>query len=147
MVVRLKRTIRHLLMPSWWPRRLFAADALKRIEREIRETERARAGQIRFAVEAALNIVALWQGVTARQRALEVFAKLGVWDTEHNNGVLIYLLLADRDVEVIADRGVHARVGTQGWETVCRDMEAAFRQGHFEQGVLTGIERVSALLE
>ena len=85
--------------------------------------------------------------MSARERALEVFSALKVWDTQHNNGVLIYLLLADRDVEIIADRGIHGRVGAQGWETICRDMERAFSEGRFEQGVLGGIERVSSLLE
>jgi uncharacterized membrane protein len=88
----------------------------------------------------------LWRGVSARERAVEVFANLRVWDTEENNGVLIYLLLADRDVEIVADRGIHARVGAEGWEIICRAMETQFRAGHFEQGVLDGIAQVSAQL-
>ncbi len=113
----------------------------------MRDPRHRHSGQIRFAVEHALDTGSLWRGLSARERALEVFSALKVWDTEHNNGVLIYLLLADRDVEIIADRGIHERVGSEGWETICREMESAFRDGNFEQGVLNGIERVSGLLE
>ena len=81
-----------------------------------------------------------------RERALDIFSQLRVWDTEHNNGVLIYLLLADRDVEIIADRGIDAHVGAAGWETICRAMEKDFRAGLFEHGVIKGIEDVSRLL-
>ncbi len=88
----------------------------------------------------------LLAGQTARQRAIEVFSQLRVWDTEHNNGVLIYLLLADRDVEIVADRGVHAKLGQATWEAVCQEMEAAFRQGKFEEGVIAGIRSVGAHL-
>ncbi|MDE2310943.1 MAG: TPM domain-containing protein, partial [Betaproteobacteria bacterium] len=108
----------------------------------IRETEAKHNGQIRFAVEAALELAPLLAGQTAQQRALEVFSRLRVWDTEHNNGVLIYLLLADRDVEIVADRGIHVRLGTEIWEAICREMEAAFREGRFEAGVFAGIHAV-----
>ena len=108
--------------------------------------EQTHAGQIRFAVESALEIKPLFAGQTARERAIEVFSHLRVWDTEHNNGVLIYLLLADRDVEIVADRGVHAKLGQSTWEAVCRDMEAAFRRGQFEEGVIDGIRNVGAHL-
>ncbi|MDP1997291.1 MAG: TPM domain-containing protein, partial [Gallionella sp.] len=105
-------------------------------------TETRHDGQIRFAVEAALDLAPLLAGQTARERAVEVFSELRVWDTEHNNGVLIYLLLADRDVEIVADRGIHAKLGTEIWEAVCREMEAAFRDGQFEAGMLAGIHAV-----
>ena len=121
--------------------------ALAAIERAITQSETRHGGQIRFAVEHALETGALLRGLSARERALQVFSTLNVWDTQHNNGVLIYLLLADRDVEIIADRGIHGRVGAPGWEAACREMERAFRDGRFEQGVLGGIERVSSLLE
>jgi uncharacterized membrane protein len=81
-----------------------------------------------------------------RERALEVFGLLRVWDTEHNNGVLVYVLLADRDVEIVADRGIHRHVGEAAWQRVCETMEAAFRAGRYEQGALAGIEAISALL-
>ncbi len=122
--------------------RAFPRRALGAIERAIRETEATHNGQIRFAVEAALDLAPLLRGQTAQQRAIEVFSQLRIWDTEHNNGVLIYLLLADRDVEIVADRGVHAKVGQDVWEAICQQMEAAFRSGKYEEGVLAGIRSV-----
>ncbi|MEO8136430.1 MAG: TPM domain-containing protein, partial [Betaproteobacteria bacterium] len=100
-------------------------------------------GEIRFVVEGALDGAPLYSGQSARERAIDVFAQLRIWDTEHNNGVLIYLLLADRDVEIVADRAIHSTVGTDGWDAICRTMEAAFRQGDFEGGVIAGIEAVT----
>ncbi|MDH4285099.1 MAG: TPM domain-containing protein, partial [Gallionellaceae bacterium] len=100
-----------------------------------------------FAVEASLDFTALHHNQTARERAIEMFSQLRVWDTEHNSGVLIYLLLADRDVEIIADRGIHARLGNAVWEAICRDMEASFREGRFEGGVISGIRAISNHLQ
>lgn len=144
--MKFKRVIKHLSFGQAAVRRSFPRAALKNIERTIAEVEQLHAGQIRFAVEAALELSPLLAGQTARARAIEVFSQLRVWDTEHNNGVLIYLLLADRDVEIVADRGVHAKLGQATWETVCKEMEAAFRQGSFEQGVIAGVRSVGAHL-
>lgn len=138
----LKRVMRHLSSGHALVRRVFPLHTLDAIENAIHSTEAHHAGQIRFAVEAALDLVPLLAGETAQQRAIEVFANLRVWDTECNNGVLIYLLLADRDVEIVADRGVHAKLGKEVWEAICHDMESAFRDGKFEQGVLAGINSV-----
>ncbi|MFL6623956.1 MAG: TPM domain-containing protein [Sulfurifustaceae bacterium] len=140
------RLLRHLSTPRWKLRRVFPAAALANIEAAIKRAEASHGGQICFAVEAALEIAPLLRGHSARARALDVFAQLRVWDTEHNNGVLIYLLLADHDVEIVADRGVHVRVGGHEWERICRTMEQAFREGRFEQGVIDGINAVSAHL-
>ena len=137
-----KRIMRHLSMGRAAVRRVFPPRVLNAIEQAIRATETRHAGQIRFAVEASLELAPLLAGQTAQQRAIEVFSTLRVWDTEHNNGVLIYLLLADHDVEIIADRGIHVRLGQEVWEAICREMEAAFRAGHFEDGVLVGIHAV-----
>ena len=82
-------------------------------------------------------------GLSARERAIEVFSQLRIWDTEHNNGVLIYLLLADRDVEIVADRGIHSKVGLEEWEKICRTMETAFKQANYEGGVVSGIQAVT----
>ncbi|MDH2916076.1 MAG: TPM domain-containing protein [Gallionella sp.] len=123
-------------------RRHFPRTALDNIERAIAKVEQRCAGQVRFAVEHALEWKPLMAGQTARALAIEVFTDLHVWDTEHNNGVLIYLLLADRDVEIVADRGIHAKLGQSVWESICKEMEAAFRQGRFEQGVIDGINSV-----
>ncbi|MFA6970497.1 MAG: TPM domain-containing protein [Gallionella sp.] len=138
----LKRIMQHLSTGRTAVRRAFPGLSLEAIESAIRATEAQHDGQIRFAVEHALDLAPLLAGQTARQRAIEVFSQLRVWDTEHNNGVLIYLLLADRDVEIIADRGIHARLETEVWETICREMEAAFRAGQFESGVVAGIHAV-----
>lgn len=140
------RILRHLFMPPWRVRWAFPARSMRTIESAIRESETTHAGEIRFAVESALHLFPLWQGQSARARAVNVFSQLRVWDTEHNNGVLIYLLLADRDVEIIADRGVHARVGAESWEKICHEMEILFRTGKFEAGVLHGIHAISGHL-
>jgi len=139
----LKRIVRHLLTPHWKVKQVFPAPSLRAIEVVIGESETTHFGEIRFAVEAALDPMALLQGRSARERAVEVFSQLRVWDTERNNGVLIYLLLADRRVEIVADRGIHRDVGQSGWEVICREMECSFRQGRFEQGVMEGIRAVA----
>ncbi|MEO8004063.1 MAG: TPM domain-containing protein [Betaproteobacteria bacterium] len=141
------RFLRHVTTPHWRVGRAFPAAVLSRIEQAIARSESLHGGQIRFAVEHALDAAALWRGVGARERALQVFSMLNVWDTEHNNGVLIYLLLADRDVEIVADRGIHVRAGAPAWEAICRWMEGELRAGRFEEAVCGGIERVSTLLE
>ena len=138
----LKRVMRHLSTGRASVRRVLPSRTMDAIEHAIRATEVRHAGQIRFAVESALELAPLLAGQTAQQRAIEVFSRLRVWDTEHNNGVLIYLLLADRDVEIVADRGIHVRLGTEVWEAICHEMEAAFHKGHFEAGVLAGIHAV-----
>jgi uncharacterized membrane protein len=137
---------RHLAMPAWRSRLSFPQAMLARIEAAIRRGEQTHLGQIRFVVEASLDLPLLLRGVTARERAVDVFSMLRVWDTQNNNGVLIYLLLADHDVEIVADRGIHAHVGTSAWESICQDMERSFRARDFEQGVLTGIAAASRLL-
>ena len=127
----------------WMVRRAFPRDTLVAIDKAIKASEVLHRGEIRFAVEGALQIEPLFRGQTARERAIGVFSQLQIWDTEHNNGVLIYLLLADRDVEIVADRGIDAKVGPQEWERICRKMEAAFRQAEFEGGVVGGIQEVT----
>ena len=98
-------------------------------------------------VEAGLHPYEILCKKTPKKRAVELFGRLNIWDTEHNNGVLIYLLLADRDVEIVADRGIHQHIGHDGWEAICREMEVLFRKGEFETGVLQGIAHISAALE
>lgn len=142
----LPRILRHVATTSNQVRRAFPASALRSIEQAIAASETTHAAEIRFVVEGALDGLPLLRGQTARERAIELFARLHVWDTEHNTGVLIYVLLADRRVEIVADRGIHAKVGQDEWEKVCRAMEAAFRQGRYEEGVLEGIHAVNRLL-
>ena len=126
--------------------RAFPPAVLTTIERAIKTAEAGHAGQIRFVVEGALDGGPLWHGQSARERAIDLFAQLRIWDTEHNNGVLIYLLLADRDVEIVADRGIHVRAQAHAWEPVCRVMEEDFRHGRFQDGVLYGIEAVARIM-
>lgn len=139
----IKRISRHLVEHHWRARRIFRRSVLARIEQAIKAGEATHSGQMRFAVEGALDGAPLFRNQTARERALDVFSHLRIWDTEHNNGVLIYLLLADHKVEIIADRGIDAHVGRAGWAEICREMETAFRRGEFEAGVINGIEAVS----
>lgn len=141
-----KRLLRHWMTDRRALNRAFPGPALVAIETAVGEAERRHAGQIRVVLEASLETRDLLAGVGARERALEVFSRMRVWDTEHNNGVLIYLLLADRDVEIVADRGIHRHCGTAVWEDICHVMEAAFREGRFEAGVLAGIAAVAGQL-
>jgi uncharacterized membrane protein len=142
----IKRVGRHLLEHRWRLRRIFTPAMLARIEATIKAAEATHSGEIRFVVEGALDGAPLFRNQPARERALDIFSQLRVWDTEHNNGVLIYLLLADRDFEIIADRGIDAKVGSAGWEKICSAMESDFRAGDFERGVVRGIEAVSRLM-
>ena len=139
----IRRVTRHLFEHHWRARRVFPPDVLDRIEQAIKAAETAHSGQIRFVVEGALDGRPLFRNQPARARALDVFSHLRIWDTAHNNGVLIYLLLADRDVEIVADRGIDAKVGTAAWEAICHAMETEFSAGQFERGVLGGIAAVS----
>ena len=139
----IRRIGRHLLEHRWRLRRIFPAAALARIQQAITSGEAVHSGQLRFVVEGALDGAPLFRNQPARERALDLFSQLRIWDTADNNGVLIYLLLADRDVEIVADRGIDAKVGPEGWERICRAMETDFRAGNFEAGVIKGIEAVS----
>jgi uncharacterized membrane protein len=140
------RLIRHAAATHWRTRRLFPASTLDAIERAIARADAAHEGEIRFAVETALTPLHIWHGVAPRERALAVFGELRVWDTELNNGVLIYVQLADRSVEIVADRGLQRRVSQAEWEAVCRLMEEHYRAGRFELGSIAGVEAVGALL-
>ena len=146
-MMNLKRLFKHLVTGRLAVMRVLPPRSMRAIEHAVRQSEATHGGQIRFAVEPALDVAALLRGQSARQRAIEVFSQLKVWDTEHNNGVLIYLLLADRNVEIVADRGIHAKLGNAGWETICREMEQAFRQGRFEEGVIAGIKAVGSHMQ
>jgi uncharacterized membrane protein len=145
-MVKFKRWLKHVFLPPWAWRRAFPQTTLDAIEAAIRASETTHSGEIRFAVENSLAGSWVWRGKTGRERAVEVFSNLRVWDTAHNGGVLVYLLLADRVIEIVADRGIAARVDASEWERVARTMEAAFRQGEFERGALDGIRQISALL-
>src|SRR6266481_8616296 len=139
----IRRIGRHLLEHRWRVRRIFPPQVLAAIEQAIRAGEATHSGQVRFVVEGALDGAPLFRDQPARERALDIFSQLRIWDTARNNGVLIYLLLADRNVEIIADRGIDAKVGAAGWEKIRAEMEQEFGAGNFERGVVKGVEAVS----
>ena len=139
----IKRIGKHLLEHRWRVRRIFTPAVLAAIERAIKAGEAGHSGQIRFVVEGALDGAPLFRDQSARHRALDIFSQLRIWDTAHNNGVLIYLLFVDHNVEIVADRGVDAKVGPAGWKKICTDMEAEFKRSNFEGGVIGGIAAVS----
>ena len=143
----IKRIVRHLFATEGQVGRAFPRIVLKAIEKAIAASEGEHAGEIRFAVDAALDGRPLFKGQSSRDRALDVFSQLRVWDTQHNTGLLIYLLLADRTVEIVADRGIHDKVGTQEWEKICKSMETAFKQSNFEGGVIAGVQSVTQHLK
>ena len=143
----MKRLIKHLAYSQWRKHAAFPKRALKAIEQAVRESESHHDGELRFVVEGALGVRQLWRGVTARQRAVEVFAQQRVWNTERNSGVLIYVQLADRRVEILADRGINAKVDPATWQHICKEMERAFGAGRFEEGAVNGVRAVGRLLE
>ncbi len=143
----IRRIGRHLVEHRWRLRRIFPPAALARIEQAIKAGEATHSGQVRFVVEGALDGAPLFRNQPARERALDIFSQLRIWDTVHNNGVLIYLLLADHDFEIVADRGIDARVGHAGWEKICqrdgsgfqgREFRARRDQGHRGRVARTG---------
>ena len=142
----IKRIVRHLFAPHWIVARAFPRHTLTAVEDAIRASEKMHDGELRFAVEAGLHPLPVLRGRSARERAHTVFSDLRVWDTEHNSGVLIYVQLVDRRIEIVADRGVNAKVPQHAWDAICRRMEAAFRESRYEDGVLAAIDEITALL-
>ncbi|MDR2214258.1 MAG: TPM domain-containing protein [Nevskiaceae bacterium] len=142
------RALRHLFTPFWIAPRRFGAPLLAQIAQRIADAEQRRPGELRFVVEHALDIGdVLFRRVTPRQRALELFSLLRVWDTEHNTGILIHVLLADRAVEIVADRGIAARVPQPQWDLLCRNAQTAFREQRYAEGSLALIDGAARLLE
>ena len=140
------RILRHLAMTHGQVNRAFPRAALNAIEQAIKTSETTHKGEVRFVVEGALDGAPLFSGQTAKERALALFSQLRIWDTEHNTGVLIYLLLADRAVEIVADRGIHAKAGARAWVAICREMEAALKAATFAGGAVSGIQAVARQL-
>ena len=144
--MKVRRLLRHFVAPRWWAMRPFPKKTLAAIEHAIAASEASHRGELRFAVEGALPIGDLVHGKSPRRRALDLFSQLRVWDTADNSGVLIYLQLVDRRVEIVADRGIDAKVGQEFWNAVCRRMEQAFRAGDFEGGALAALGEITAEL-
>lgn len=142
----MNRLLKHLLYPAFRTRRAFGTRTLRAIADAVAASETRHQGELRFAVEGGFDLAHLLRGTTARQRAIELFSTLRVWDTEHNSGVLIYVQLADRQVEILADRGIHKKVGEATWQRICHDMELAFSAGRFEQGAVAGLAAVGEIL-
>ena len=136
--MQVSRVVRHLLTTRRSLDRAFDLEARRAVEEAIAASERSHRGELRFAVESSLGIAALLAGETARERALELFASLGAWDTEENSGILVYVLLADHCVEIVADRGYRS-VTEEQWRAICQQMEVAFKAGAYRQGALEGV--------
>jgi uncharacterized membrane protein len=143
---RIARILKHRLYDDTDTKRALDDAALERLAARVQASETRHSGEIRVSVEAGLPLSYLWQGLTARDRAITLFGKLRVWDTEANNGVLIYLLLAEHAIEIVADRGLARRVPPDHWQRVLGDMREAFRAHRFEDGLMHAIDQVEALL-
>lgn len=143
---RLTRLLRHRWLDESASREAIPPDLLARLSARVAASERRHSGEIRICVEASLPTSYVWRDATARERAVAMFGKLRVWDTEHNNGVLVYLLLAEHAIEVVADRGLNQRVPPGEWAAMVKRMGTAFHDGRFEDGLTHALEEVSALL-
>ena len=143
----LSRFIKHLWSHSRKVGQCFSKADLAAITKAIGDSENKHSGQICFAVEGALEVPALLKNFSPRDRAIEVFANLKIWDTEHNNGVLIYVLLADHAVEIVVDRGIHSNADASAWDVICHEIESKFALNEYQAGILSGIEMVSQLLQ
>jgi uncharacterized membrane protein len=145
-MAKLSRLLKHRLHDETDARRALSAAALDRIEARVKASERHHSGEIRVCVEASLPLSYLWRDAPARERAVMMFGKLRVWDTEANNGVLIYLLLAERHIDIVADRGLNDEVTAAQWDTLLKDMSGAFKRGEFESGLIAAVDAIDALL-
>jgi uncharacterized membrane protein len=146
MMAKLLRILKHCWLDERDTHRALGRGALTRLEALVHSSEKTHSGEIRLCVEAGLPFSYLWHGRRARERAIVMFGELRVWDTEANNGVLIYLLLADRAIEIVADRGIAHHVPAEHWRSIVAGMGQAFRDGHYEQGLVAAIAAVNAVL-
>ncbi len=143
---RLLRILKHRWLDETDSQRALGEAGLERLEARIANSERLHRGEIRVCVEAGLPLSYLWRDATPRERAVTMFGKLRVWDTEHNSGVLIYLLLAEHAIEIVADRGLNRHVPPEEWQRLTQSMSAAFKAGHFEEGLIAAIDAVDRLM-
>ena len=141
-----KRILTHRWMDDTDTRRAVPPDLLQHLTRRVAASEQRHTGEVRICVEAGLPMSYLWRGASARERAVMMFAKLRVWDTQHNNGVLIYLLLADHAIELVADRGLNQHVSAAQWQVMVQHLGAAIKAGRYEDGLTQALEEVSAVL-
>ena len=143
---KLKRILKHRWLDESDTRRAVPPELLHRLTRRVAASEQRHTGEVRICVEASLPMSYLWRGAAARERAVMMFGKLRVWDTEHNNGVLIYLMLADHAIELVADRGINHHVSAGQWKEMVHHLGAAIRDGRYEEGLTQALEEVSAVL-
>jgi uncharacterized membrane protein len=143
---RWRRLLRHRWFDESDAKRLLDDAALDRLQQRVQQSEQRHTGEIRVCIEAGLPLSYLWRGASARERAVTMFGKLRVWDTEHNNGVLLYLLLAEHAIEIVADRGLIRAVPQAEWDALLAGMAGAFREGRFEAGLMQAIDAVERLL-
>ena len=143
---KLLRILKHRWLDERDTARALGAGALQRLQARVHASETAHSGEIRLCVEAGLPLSYLWKNLAARDRAVTMFGKLRVWDTEANNGVLIYLLLAEHAIEIVADRGLAQHVPAAHWQAIVAGMREAFRSGRFEEGLNAAIDAVDAML-
>ncbi|KNZ33625.1 MAG: membrane protein [Methylibium sp. NZG] len=143
---KLLRILKHRWLDERDAERALGAEGIQRLESRVTESERRHIGEIRVCVESGLPLSYLWRNASARERAVSMFGKLRVWDTEHNSGVLIYLLLAEHRIEIVADRGLNRHVSAEEWQVILDTMRAEFRAGHFEDGLNRAIDAVDALM-
>ncbi len=147
---RIQRTFKHRWLSPATMQLAIAPDMLGRLAQRVAASEQRHSGEIRICVEAGLPLSYVWRDASirqiTRQRAIAMFGKLRVWDTAHNNGVLIYLLLAERSIELVADRGLNDLVAPDAWQAMLLRMRGAFQQGQFEDGLSQALEQITALL-
>jgi uncharacterized membrane protein len=143
---KLKRALRHLLSTRNEAERAFPPATLTAIAEAITAGEQTHRGELRLVVEKSLPLSAVWEGVTNRQRAISLFADYGIWDTEDNCGVLLYINLADHKVDIVADRGINRKIDAATWQAICNAMTAGFAQGRFQEAVLEAVDKVNTLL-
>ena len=141
------RILKHRWLDEADARRALGDGTLKRLQQRVAQSERGHSGEIRICVEAGLPLSYLWRNATPRERAVTMFGKLRVWDTEHNNGVLIYLLLAEHAIEIVADRGLNRHVSAEQWRGLTKGMAEAFRRGDYEGGLNAAVDAVSQMLD
>lgn len=144
---RLLRLLRHRWVDERDVRRALPPAALDRLQARVADSERSHTGEIRICIEGGLPLSYLWRGATARERAVALFGKLRVWDTEANNGVLVYLLLADHAIELVVDRGLHREVSAEHWQAIVDGLRNDLRQGRFEDGLMRAVDAVHAALQ
>ena len=140
------RILKHSSLGAADVRRAVPPALLERLGQRVSASEQRHTGEIRIYIEAGLPLSYLWRDAAARERAVMLFGKLRVWDTAHNNGVLIYLLLAERSIELVADRGLNQRISAPEWQTMVEHLGTALQAGRYEEGLTQALEEVSAVL-